>query len=94
MEPNDPIVQVLGKDEKSEKKVHKLDPNKTIFKMMRTKIDKLLDDFIDYYYPKGPVGTRGIKVTIEVQKESGTDWHEDEFEYSDFIKLVHRVRIK
>jgi len=94
METNDSVIEVLGEEEKAEKKVHKLDPNKTIFKMMRTKIDKLLDDFIDYYYPKGPIGSRGIKVTIEVEKESGTDWHEDEFEYSDIMRLVHRVRIK
>jgi hypothetical protein len=82
------LIENLKEDKK---KVHKIDPNKTIYEMMRQKINKLLDDYIDYYYPKGG---RGIKVTIEVEKESGTDWHEEEFEYSDTMKVNHKVRIK
>jgi len=91
MNDNEPIIKLLEKDERTEKKVHKMDPNKTIYEMMRVKIDKLLDDFIEYYYPKGG---RSITVTIEVGKETGTDSHEDEFEYSDTMKVVHKVGIK
>lgn len=84
------LIENVG-ESKEEKKVHKIDPNKTIFKMMRQKVDKLLDDYIQYYYPKGG---RGIKVTVEVEKEGATDLHSEEFEYLDTMKVVHKVGIK
>ena len=84
------LIENLG-ESKEAKKVHKIDPNVTIFKMMRTKVDKLLDDYIDFYYPQGG---RGIKVTIEVEKEGSTDTFSETFEYQDTMKVTHIVGIK
>ena len=79
-------------EEREEKKVvKKVDMNETIFKMMRQKVDQLLDDYMSYYYPKGG---RSIKVTVEIGKETGTDWHSEELEYSDTMRVEHKVRIK
>lgn len=84
------LIENLGEPEEG-KKVHKIDPNVTIFKMMRKKIDKLLEDYISFYYPRGG---RGIKVTIEVEKEGSTETHSEEFEYLDTMKVTHIVGIK
>ncbi len=87
----DEIVQDLiapAGTKKTEEYVESFD-NKA-FGIMRRQIEKLLDDFENFYGPKG----RGLSVAIHVSKENSADKYADTFNYIDGqLSIVHIVDI-
>jgi hypothetical protein len=64
--------------------------DKKAWSLMRKQIDKLLDDFENFYGPKG----RGLSVAIHVQKENCADRYADNYPYvPDKLSIVHIVDI-
>jgi hypothetical protein len=71
-----------------------LEPEKTpfnekTFKLAKGKIIRLLDDFENFYGPKG----RGIKVSIHIVKENNADQAIEEFHYDEKTFVEHVVDI-
>ena len=63
--------------------------DKKVFGLLKEKVLKLLDDFENFYGPKG----RGLSVAIHIQKENSADRYSETFPYTDTQSIVHIVDI-
>jgi hypothetical protein len=59
------------------------------FQLLKDKVNKLLDDFENFYGPKG----RGLSIAIHIQKENSADRYSESFPYTDNLSVVHIVDI-
>jgi hypothetical protein len=63
--------------------------DKKAFQLLKMKVQKLLDDFENFYGPKG----RGLSVALHIQKEDSADRYSETFPYTDKLSIVHIVDI-
>ena len=63
--------------------------DKKVFQILKQKVMKLLDDFEDFYGPKG----RGLSIAIHVQKDNSADRYSETFPYTEKLSIVHIVDI-
>lgn len=55
----------------------------------KKRIIKLIDEFIEHYGPNG----RSLEVSIKITKPNSLDTHEEEFKFSDNVKINWCVEI-
>jgi hypothetical protein len=63
--------------------------DKKVFQILKQKVMKLLDDFEDFYGPKG----RGLSIAIHIQKDNSADRYSETFPYTEKLSIVHIVDI-
>lgn len=63
--------------------------DKKVFQILKQKVMKLLNDFEDFYGPKG----RGLSIAIHVQKDNSADRYSETFPYTEKLSIVHIVDI-
>jgi hypothetical protein len=87
----DKVIEELTKPVPEKvKEIYEDSFDRKAWKLMRRQINKLLDDFENFYGPKG----RGLSVAIHVQKEGCADRYADHYPYiPDKLSIVHIVDI-
>ncbi len=55
----------------------------------KEKVIKLIDEFIEHYGPNG----RSLEVLVKITKPNNMDTHEEEFKFSDDVKVNWCVEI-
>ncbi len=83
IDPEEIIQELTVPPSKRKKEVFKESFDRKAFRLLREKVDKLLDDFENHYGPKD----RGLSIAIHVQKKDSADRYADTFNYIDGTRI-------
>ena len=74
------VVSVMDEDDVDE-----------LFDMAKKKIDNLINDYVEYYKPKGK--GHGLEVSIKITKPNFDYEHNEVMEYRDNLKVFFTVEV-
>lgn len=67
----------------------KEEKEKKLFELAKEKVISLLDDYQNFYRPKG----RKIKIMVEIEKDNAADKYGEKFIYSDDMSVISVIGI-